>query len=396
MKLPSRKALGPKEIKSINQVIKYYKRKDVDPGYQGYFEDKLCKKFSVMLGGGYADGCASGTAAAYIALSSLELKKNSEVIISPVTDSGPLNAIILLNLKPILIDTDYDNYNVSLEQFKKQVTIKTKAAIIVHAGGDTSQIFKISEFAKKKKIKLIEDCSQAPFAKCYFCPSQCNKCKKKFVGSFSDISFFSTMFSKSISSCGSGGLVFTKNKKLYRKILSYSDRGKQIWNKNKIDLRNPTYALFPALNLNSNEFLSAITLSSLNRIFDTIKKRRNFLKYFLSKLNKSKVLSGKIKNLNYISPFYFPIKVKVDKISISKNKFAEKLKKLGVSLNSEYGCIISTWKWAKKYIGKSTTTPNAINFRDKTFNLFLNENYSKKEANNFISIINKIEKKFLK
>ena len=104
MKFPPRKALGSNEIKSINQVIRYYKKKGIDPGYQGYFEHKLCKKFSLMMGGGYTDACSSGTAAAYIAISALNLKKGSEVLISPVTDSGPLNALILLGLKPRSID----------------------------------------------------------------------------------------------------------------------------------------------------------------------------------------------------------------------------------------------------------------------------------------------------
>ena len=73
-----------------------------------------------MMGGGYADACSSGTAAAYIAISALNLKKGSEVLISPVTDSGPLNALILLGLKPRLLDSSPNSYNVSLVQFKKE------------------------------------------------------------------------------------------------------------------------------------------------------------------------------------------------------------------------------------------------------------------------------------
>ena len=74
------------------------------------------EKFSLMMGGGYTDACSSGTAAAYIAISALNLK-GSEVLISPVTDSGPLNALILLGLKPRLIDSYPNSYNVSLKQF---------------------------------------------------------------------------------------------------------------------------------------------------------------------------------------------------------------------------------------------------------------------------------------
>lgn len=214
-KIPPRQAFGKKEIKALLNVIKYYSKKKIDPGYNGKFEKKLCKLFAEMMNGGYADAVSSGTSATYVALNSLGLKKNSEILISPVTDSGPLNSIILSNFKARLMDSEKKSYNVSLNQLKKRITKNTKAVILMHIAGQASQVGKIKKYLKKKQIFLIEDCSQAPFAKCDFCKVQCLSCKKKYVGEFGDISLFSTMFSKTISSCGSAGLVFTKKKKLF-------------------------------------------------------------------------------------------------------------------------------------------------------------------------------------
>ena len=76
------------------------------------------------------------------------------------------------------------------------------------------------------------------------------------------------MYRKSISSGGSGGLIFTKDKKIYKKILAYSDRGKKIWS-NNINLNDPSKALFPGLNHNTNEFTCAITTASLSRLNKT-------------------------------------------------------------------------------------------------------------------------------
>ena len=102
------------------------------------------------MGGGYTDACSSGTTAAYIAISALNLKKGSEVLISPVTDSGPLNAIILLGLKPKLIDSSLNSYNVSLKEFMKRASRKTKAAIIMHIGGEA---FRFMKYVSKQKEK---------------------------------------------------------------------------------------------------------------------------------------------------------------------------------------------------------------------------------------------------
>ena len=53
-----------------------------------------------MMGGGYADAVATGTASLYIAVAALDLPKGSEVIVSPITDPGTLAAIILNGLVP--------------------------------------------------------------------------------------------------------------------------------------------------------------------------------------------------------------------------------------------------------------------------------------------------------
>ena len=96
------------------------------------------------------------------------------------------------------------------------------------------------------------------------------------------------------------------------------------------------------------------------------------------------------------SPFYISISVRSNLLRISKLNFANQLKKEGVPLLSSYGCVISEWKWAKKYLIDNFRTNNAINFKNSSFNLFLNENYRHKEAIFIFKKIIKIEKKYLK
>jgi perosamine synthetase len=388
IKIPPRQAFGKNEIGAVFKVIKYYSKKKIDPGYNGKFEKYLCKLFTKMMNGGYVDAVSSGTNATFVALNSLGLKKNSEILISPVTDSGPLNSIILSNFKARLMDSEKNSYNVSLNQLKKRITKNTKAVILMHIAGQASQVGKIKKYLKQKKIYLIEDCSQAPFAKCDYCKVQCSSCKKKYVGEFGDISFFSTMFSKTISSCGSAGLVFTKNKLLYHKLLSTSDRGKQIW-RNDINLRDPSLALFPALNFNSNEFACAIMTASLRRVHQTIKNRLRFLKHF-SKLIQGTTCEVFTKKINNMSPFFCP--VIVNRNDITAEKYAKLIQKKGVTLLAKYGCIISEWNFAKRYLDKKFKTHNSINFRNRTFNLFFNEKYNYRIAIKFAKIIKQTDK----
>ena len=390
---PFRRSFGNKEIIYLKKVISHYKKNNVDPGYQGIIEKKLSKKFSKYMHGGYSKPVSTGTSAVYVAIQSLNLKINSEVLVSPVNDSGPINCLIALNLKPILIDSKKMSYNTNLNQIKKKITRKTKAILLSHVAGNTVEIGKIYNYLKKKKIKIIEDCSQASGARCFQCQPRCNICKNKYAGEFGNVSAFSTMYRKNISSGGSGGIVFTKNKKIYRNILEYSDRGKKIYK--NINLNDPSLASKPALNHNTNEFSCAITISSLERLKMNIKKRKIILRKLILELKKTKTCKPSEFNDGF-SPFFFPIIVDHNQLKCSKITFAKKLKSEGVGLLEEYNCVIPKWKWAKKYFKGNFVALNAIRFSKISFNLFINENYTKKIIKKIVDKIILVEKKYVK
>ena len=167
------------------------------------------------------------------------------------------------------------------------------------------------------------------------------------------------MYRKNISSGGSGGIVFTKNKKIYRNILEYSDRGKKIWKKN--NLNDPSLASKPALNHNTNEFSCAITISSLERLNINIKKRKIILKKLILELKRTKVCMPSEFNDGF-SPFFFPVIVDHNQLKCSKITFVKEIKSKGVGLLEEYNCIVPKWKWAREYFKGDYVAKNAIEF----------------------------------
>lgn len=383
--MPPRHALGELEIEQIKRVIEYYGTRNEDPPYQGHFEQEFCAAFSEFMGGGYSDAVSTGTAAVYVALAALELPSNSEVIISPVTDSGPLNCIILQGYIPVVADSAPDSYNIDTEQFLKRISPKTSALLAVHSAGEPLEIDKITYEAHKRGIKVLEDCSQAIGA----------LCQGKKVGSFGDIAAFSTMYRKALSAGASSGLVYCKDPEMYHRALAHADRGKPSWRKD-IDLRNPGHALFPALNFNTDEFSCAVGIASLKRLQDTIDKRVCFLECFVNLLKKrSRVCRPYALDRNF-SPFYFPVFVDQNLITCTKTEFAEALAAEGVGLGAHYGCVISSWDYAKSYLSDDVQSKNALNTRDRSFNLYLNENYGEKEADDITKAIVKVEKHFYK
>jgi len=191
---------------------------------------KFENEFSNYLGNRYSIALSNGSVALEVALQALKLKKKDQIIVSPRSFIISASCTINLGLKPIFADVD-SNGNLNIEGIKKIYNKNIKAIILVHLNGLPCDLDPIVKFAKKNKIYLIEDCSQAHGA-IY---------KGKKVGTFGDISTWSFCQDKIISTGGEGGLISTNNKKLWLKCWSLKDHGKNYNNvffkKHKIGFR---------------------------------------------------------------------------------------------------------------------------------------------------------------
>jgi len=383
--MPPRLGLGEDERRMVLEVLDYYAERKVDPGYQGAFEKIYTDAFVEMMGGGYADAVATGTAALYIAVAALNLPKGSEVIVSPITDPGTLSAVILNGLKPRLVDSKPDSYNVGPEQFAERITPNVSAAIIVHSAGYAAEIDKIVEIAHARGIKVIEDCSQAHFA----------KHKAKPVGTFGDIAAFSTMYRKAHSTGPSGGLVYSRDLELFRSALVHSDRGKPRW-RDDFDDRNPSTYLAPALNHHTDEISCAIGYASLKRLPSTIISRLAFVSDFVARLYDASNVCQAYRFMPTSSPFFYPVVVEVEAITCNKIEFAEAVRAEGIDLNPHYKYVVCEWPFIQPYLADDFDTPNACSIRDRSFNLYLNEKYGEQESRDCVKAIVKVEKHFRK
>ncbi len=383
--MPPRLALGEDELRMINECIAYYRERRVDPGYQGAFEKLYTDAFVLMMGGGYADAVATGTAALYVAVAALELPKGSEVLVSPITDPGTLSAIILNGLKPRLCDSKPDSYNMGLEQMCARLGPKVSAIVVVHSAGQAAEVDKIAAEAKKCGVKVLEDCSQAHGAKII----------GRTIGTFGNIAAFSTMYRKAHMTGASGGLVYSRDLELFRKALAYADRGKPRWRDDFSD-RDPSGYLFPALNHHTDEISCAIGIASLARLDKTIMRRLSYV---------SDVVVGLVEHSRVCrpyafnptdSPFFFPIIVDLGRIACSKIEFAEAVRKEGIDLNPHYNYVIDEWPWLKPYLVDDFKAVNAHSIRDRSFNLYLNENYGAREVEDTVNAILKVEQHYAK
>ena len=222
------------KIQMVDLKGQYLKIKDeVDAGIQNVIDNTafingpIVKEFaehlSQYMGGCFVTPCANGTDALQIALMALELKPGDEVIVPAFTYVASAEVIGLLGLTPVMVDVDYETFNVTVDNIKKALSPKTKAIIPVHLFGQSCDMEPILAFAREHNLYVIEDNAQAIGAEYTF--SDGHKAKTGTMGTIGCTSFFP---SKNLGCYGDGGAIFTKDEKLAERIHMIANHGQRV------------------------------------------------------------------------------------------------------------------------------------------------------------------------
>lgn len=246
---------------------------------EGPFVKKFEENFSKFNKRRYGVAVSSGTAALEIVIKSLNLKKGDEVIIPTFTIISSVMCLIKQGLKPVLVDSDIKNWNMSIEETIKKINKKTKAIIITHIYGFPVDMQKIIKIANKKKIIIIEDAAEMIG----------QKYKKRICGSFGSVSTFSFYANKHITT-GEGGMIVTNDKKIYEKCkslrnLCFGTKGNR-FNHNDI-----------GWNYRFTNIQAAIGLGQLKNINWIVKRKKEIGRRYIKKLiNNKNIIIQKNKN----------------------------------------------------------------------------------------------------
>jgi len=154
----------------------------------------------------------NGTNALHLALTSLGIGKEDEVIIPSFTMISSAFAICYTGAKPVFVDSEKETWNIDPLKIEEKITNKTKAIMVVHIYGHPCEMNKIREIADKYNLKIIEDAAEAHGA----------EYEGKLCGSLGDIACFS-FFANKIITTGEGGMVVTNSDELAEKCRYYKN-----------------------------------------------------------------------------------------------------------------------------------------------------------------------------
>ena len=327
-------------------VIKALSNKVITTGEQvTKFEKKLQKYFNCK----YVSVCNSGTSAIYLALASIDLKKNDVIIMPAINFIASYNVAKLFEANVFLADVDAETGQMSpqniLDCCKKFKLKKIKAIITMYHGGYPLNADKFFDLKKKFNCLIIEDACHALGAE------YIHKKKKIRIGSclHADISTFSMHPLKTITT-GEGGVVTTNIKKIAYKIKLLRSHGI----KRKLKKHWKYDVILNGLNLRLTDFQCALGLSQLSKISKILEKRKKISEYYDNKLKKIKEIKILEPHKKYNSSFHlYLINLKKTNIRYKENLIKFMLSKK-IVFQYHYIPIYKFKVFRDKYISKNS------------------------------------------
>lgn len=209
---PSWPVFTAAQINAVTEVINSGKVNYWTGPHGRAFEAELAKCFEVK----HAIATANGTLALELCLFGLGVRPGDEVIVPARTFIASASAIVARGAQPVIVDVEAESQGLSLGSVQANITSKTKAVIAVHLGGWPCDIAALQRVCGPRQISIVEDCAQAHGARIGGKP----------VGSLGTVAALSFCQDKIITTLGEGGAVLTNDSKLYERMWSYKDHGK--------------------------------------------------------------------------------------------------------------------------------------------------------------------------
>ena len=160
-------------------------------------------EFASYVGAKHCVGLASGLDALILAFRLLNIGEGDEVIVCANAYIACVMGITVNGATPVFVEPDaYDNLDA--EKIEAAITNRTKAILAVHLYGQTCDMARVMDIARRHHLRVVEDCAQ----------SHGSTFNDQQSGTFGDIGCFSFYPTKNLGGFGDGGCLVTDDEAL--------------------------------------------------------------------------------------------------------------------------------------------------------------------------------------
>jgi dTDP-4-amino-4,6-dideoxygalactose transaminase len=343
------------------------------------------ESFAAFMGGGFATSTSSATTALQLAYLTLGIGSGDEVIVPSLTHVATANAVLSVGAKPVFVDINSYDGNISVDQVTKAITPNTKAICVVHFLGVPVDMNEIMKIAKSNNLFVVEDCALALGA----------RVEETHVGLIGDFGAFSFYPAKHITT-GEGGMLVSKEANLInlsKKIKAF------YYDKNVGDRKIPgLYDIVGfGLNLRMSEIAATLGIVQLTRISGFLEERKHNSEVLAQNLGKS--IYGNLlpnsrigaKSANYCASF-----VLEPEYAEKRNTIASQMNELGIGTSIYYPIALplSAFYKSNPALSKTISYNNADYVANSNIALGVGPHLEESDmsyiAENFASVLEKV------
>ncbi len=231
------------------ELFRYYGNDPANPPPMvATLEREAAARFSVP----YVLGVTSGTAALEIALAAAGVGPGDEVIVPAWSWISCFTAVVRTGARPVLAEVDA-SLCLDPQEIARKATPRTRAILVVHYQGAAADLDPILHAAHRRGLFVIEDCAEAPGATYRGRP----------LGSWGDAAIYSFQHNKPMTA-GEGGLVATRDLRLYERAVRLSDLGQ--YRPHHTQITPAREAAFAGGQSRMSELTAAVALAQLRKL----------------------------------------------------------------------------------------------------------------------------------
>ena len=183
-------------------------------------EHELTHEFETMTAhlthSKHAVAVCNGTMALFVSIKALGIGPGDEVIVPNLTFVATANAVILAGATPVLCEVHEDTFCIDVGRAEKLITPQTRAIIPVHLYGQSADMTRVMDFAKKHGLRVLEDAAEGVGV----------TFEGKHVGTFGEMGILSYYGNKTVT-CGEGGMVLTDDEELAKAAYRLKNYGRE-------------------------------------------------------------------------------------------------------------------------------------------------------------------------
>jgi perosamine synthetase len=361
------------------------------------------QNFAEAVRASFAIALNSCTAALHLAVEALGLHAGQAVLVPAMTFAATAEIVLYKNAIPILVDCDPVTGNMDLRDAQRKIEMlragklsfaagkKTEVVgiIPVHVGGFMLNVDEVKQFAEEFGLWIVEDAAHAfPSSWRKNATSKWQMCGENTAA----VTCYSFYANKTITT-GEGGMAVTNNEIIAERIRLMSLHGlsRDAWKRFTEDGDWDYRIITPGYKYNLTDIAAAIGIHQLARAGELRLRREQIAEFYLHEFAALKEIGLPPTDKDRIHSWHlFPIRLKLEDLSIDRNDFIEKLKRSGIECSVHWRPLHMHPLYGKRYGWREKHLPNATKMWSQLVSLPIFPSMTASETDRVVKVVKDI------